>query len=213
MRYGQVGRIFSSRRPEPGCCRFEAQLIDAVRVGRAAWRRRAFQGRVGVSDPGRLGSEAHRPAGCGGRGPTVRAEVAGSFRQSRGRPPGLASFAVCACWNGTYVSWIPRVWRSEIRVSILGVFLSRGRPPGSQMTEPADLKMPGALEAVDGVLAQVDSGAVTAGEAIELVLNARIAQRNHGARSLPGQPAGVRRLASCLVSRRPLSSVRRRWRW
>ena len=26
----------------------------------------------------------------------------------------------------------------------------------------ADLKMPGALEAVDGVLAQVDSGAVTA---------------------------------------------------
>ena len=31
----------------------------------------------------------------------------------------------------------------------------------------ADLKMPGALEAVDGVLAQVDSGAVTADEAIE----------------------------------------------
>ena len=27
----------------------------------------------------------------------------------------------------------------------------------------ADLKMPGALEAVDGVLAKVDSGAVTAG--------------------------------------------------
>ena len=34
----------------------------------------------------------------------------------------------------------------------------------------ADLKMPGALEAVDGVLAPVDSGAVTASEAIELVL-------------------------------------------
>ena len=31
----------------------------------------------------------------------------------------------------------------------------------------ADLKMPGALEAVDGVLAKVDSGAVTAGEATE----------------------------------------------
>ena len=43
----------------------------------------------------------------------------------------------------------------------------------------ADLKMPGALEAVDGVLAQVDSGAVTAGEAIELVLNAQIALRNN----------------------------------
>ena len=43
----------------------------------------------------------------------------------------------------------------------------------------ADLKMPGALEAVDGVLAQVDSGAVTASEAIELVLNAQIALRNN----------------------------------
>jgi len=43
----------------------------------------------------------------------------------------------------------------------------------------ADLKMPGALEAVDGVLAQVDSGAVTAGEAIELVLSAQIALRNN----------------------------------
>ena len=43
----------------------------------------------------------------------------------------------------------------------------------------ADLKMPGALEAVDGVLAQVDSGAVTADEAIELVLNAQIALRNN----------------------------------
>ena len=37
----------------------------------------------------------------------------------------------------------------------------------------ADLKMPGALEAVDGVLAKVDSGAVTAGEAIEPVLAPR----------------------------------------
>lgn len=52
------------------------------------------------------------------------------------------------------------------------------------MTERADLKMPGAIEAVDGALAQVDSGAVTAGEAIELVLDARIAPRDNGAWSL-----------------------------
>ena len=39
--------------------------------------------------------------------------------------------------------------------------------------------MPGALEAVDGVLAKVDSGAVTAGEAIEQVLGAQIALRNN----------------------------------
>ncbi len=42
----------------------------------------------------------------------------------------------------------------------------------------ADLKMPGALEAVDGVLAEVDRGAATAGEAIERVLSAQIALRN-----------------------------------
>ena len=43
----------------------------------------------------------------------------------------------------------------------------------------ADLKMPGALEAVDGGLAKVDSGAVTAGDAIEQVLGAQIALRNN----------------------------------
>ena len=53
---------------------------------------------------------------------------------------------------------------------MLGVYLSQGWPPGSQLTELADLKTPGALEAVDGVPTQVDSGAMTAGEAIELVL-------------------------------------------
>jgi len=53
------------------------------------------------------------------------------------------------------------------------------------------------------VLAQVDSGAVTAGEVIELVLNAGIALRNDGARScratcwrpsigvVPGAPAAL----------------------
>ena len=43
----------------------------------------------------------------------------------------------------------------------------------------ADLKLPGALEAVDGVLAELDSGAVTASEAIERLLGAQIALRNN----------------------------------
>jgi DNA replication protein DnaC len=43
----------------------------------------------------------------------------------------------------------------------------------------ADLKMPGALEALDTVLAQVDGGHVSAAEAIELVLGAQIALRNN----------------------------------
>ena len=42
----------------------------------------------------------------------------------------------------------------------------------------ADLKMPGALEAVDGILAEPDSGAVTAAETIEKLLGAQIVLRN-----------------------------------
>ena len=42
----------------------------------------------------------------------------------------------------------------------------------------ADLKMPGALEALDEVLAGVDSGGATAAEAIELLLAAQITLRN-----------------------------------
>ena len=43
----------------------------------------------------------------------------------------------------------------------------------------ADLKMPGALEAVDGILAQADSGATIAGEPIEQLLGAQIMLRNN----------------------------------
>jgi DNA replication protein DnaC len=43
----------------------------------------------------------------------------------------------------------------------------------------ADLKLPGALEAVDDILAEVDQGATTASEAIEHLLNAQITLRNN----------------------------------
>ena len=43
----------------------------------------------------------------------------------------------------------------------------------------AGLKMPAALEAVDSILAQADSGAVTAGEAIEELLSAQIVLHNN----------------------------------
>lgn len=42
----------------------------------------------------------------------------------------------------------------------------------------ADLKMPGSLEALDGVLQGVDGGALTAAEAVERLLGAQIALRN-----------------------------------
>ena len=43
----------------------------------------------------------------------------------------------------------------------------------------ADLKMPGVLEAVDGILAEADSGAVNAAEAIENPLASHIVLRNN----------------------------------
>ena len=43
----------------------------------------------------------------------------------------------------------------------------------------ADLKMPGALEVADDILAQADGGTVTAGEAVERLLDAQIKLRNN----------------------------------
>ena len=43
----------------------------------------------------------------------------------------------------------------------------------------ADLKMPGALEAVDSILSEVDGGAISAAEAIEQLLGAQIELRNN----------------------------------
>ena len=43
----------------------------------------------------------------------------------------------------------------------------------------ADLKMPGALEAIDGILSEADGGTITAAEAIEQLLNAQIVLRNN----------------------------------
>lgn len=43
----------------------------------------------------------------------------------------------------------------------------------------ADLKMPGALEAVDGILSEIDSGSLGASEAIARLLEAQIGLRNH----------------------------------
>lgn len=43
----------------------------------------------------------------------------------------------------------------------------------------ADLKMPGALEALDSVLGEVDSGKLQAPQAIEQILGAQISLRNN----------------------------------
>lgn len=43
----------------------------------------------------------------------------------------------------------------------------------------ADLKMPGALEAIDGLLSEVDGGGLTTAEAIEKLLNSQINLRNN----------------------------------
>lgn len=46
-------------------------------------------------------------------------------------------------------------------------------------TQLADLKLPGALEALDGILAGVDGGTLPAGAALEQLLGAQIALRNN----------------------------------
>jgi DNA replication protein DnaC len=43
----------------------------------------------------------------------------------------------------------------------------------------ADLKLPGALEAADAILAEADGGSITATEAIEKLLGAQISLRNN----------------------------------
>jgi hypothetical protein len=43
----------------------------------------------------------------------------------------------------------------------------------------ADLRMPGALEALDAILRDVDGGALTASDAIEQLLTAQIQLRNN----------------------------------
>ena len=43
----------------------------------------------------------------------------------------------------------------------------------------ADLKMPGALEASDSILAEADGGTITASEAIEKLLSSQISLRNN----------------------------------
>ncbi len=55
------------------------------------------------------------------------------------------------------------------------------RPPSRReriAAQLADLKMPGALEALDGVLAGIDGGQMTPAEAIERLLAAQIELRN-----------------------------------
>jgi DNA replication protein DnaC len=56
------------------------------------------------------------------------------------------------------------------------------KPPSRRdriRTQLADLKMPGALEALDTVLAHVDGGSITSAEAIEELLGAQISLRNN----------------------------------
>ena len=89
-----------------------------------------------LSDPVGSGVRRAAPSSLGAGSLTTRAGVAqGNSEPFRGWPPRFSRSSVCAYSSDTYGSWFPRVSRSEIRrISILGVFLSRGRPPGSLTT-------------------------------------------------------------------------------
>ena len=71
---------------------------------------------------------------------------------------------------------------------------TRRKRIGAQLV---DLKMPGALEALDEVLSGVDSGGITGAEAVERLLGAQITLRNN------------RRLAAAMrSSRQPPDTTR-----
>ena len=65
----------------------------------------------------------------------------------------------------------------------------------------ADLRMPGALEALDAILHGVDGGALTAPEAIEQLLAAQIQLRNN--RRLQAAMRSSRRVTMVSLARRP----------
>ena len=85
-----------------------------------------------LSDPGGSGVRLIGPRSLRAGSLTTRAGVAqGTSDPSRGWPPRIWRSWGRAYLSMTYGSWLPRVWRSEIRrISIFGVFLSRGQPPG-----------------------------------------------------------------------------------
>ena len=85
-----------------------------------------------LSDPGGSGVRLIGPRSLRAGSLTTRAGVAqGTSDPSRGSPPRIWRSWGRAYLSMTYGSWLPRVWRSEIRrISIFGVFLSRGQPPG-----------------------------------------------------------------------------------
>ena len=124
-RPGGCGSCRSTRRRLPASCR---------RRGRTRPRARSLPaGKNGtLSDPVGSGVRRAAPSALGAGSLTTRAGVAqGNSDPFRGWPPRFSRSAVCAYSRDTYGSWFPRVSRSEIRrVSIFGVFLSRGRPPG-----------------------------------------------------------------------------------
>lgn len=59
--------------------------------------------------------------------------------------------------------------------------------------ELADLKMPGALEALDGILSGVEGGQLPPAEAIETLLGAQITLRNNRRLQAPCAAPGCRR--------------------
>ena len=72
----------------------------------------------------------------------------------------------------------------------------------------ADLKMPGALEAVDGILSKADSGSLTAAEAIQDLLGAQIGLRNNRRLQASSASWSAKRTSFCWD---PRGSARHTW--
>ena len=104
----------------------------------------------GASPPGEPSLSTPRRAACS------RPGAAATARNREGR----ATTAQCLCGGAAMKAPAP-ARRDRLRAML------------------AALKMPGALEAVDGILSEADGGTISAAEAIEQLLNAQIVLRNN----------------------------------
>ena len=153
----------------------ELLLRPLVRERRRSQRAgRALAGGHGQRSPARHdGVTSHRPLrarrACGASPPGHR-----SLPASRAPPGSGARDAAPAVGN--------RGGRATTAQRLCGGVAMKAPAPTRRdrlRAMLADLKMPGALEAVDGILSEADGGTISAAEAIEQLLNAQIVLRNN----------------------------------
>ena len=167
---GMIGRIHEDSRATYGMPRVHAELVaGGCRVGRKRVARLMREsGLAGVSR--RRGTRTTR----GDRRQRAAPDrVQRQFRADAPNRTWVADITYVPTWTGfVYLAIVLDVFSRKVVGWAIADHLR---------TELvlADLKMPGALEAVDAILSEADSGTVSTAEAIEQLLSAQIVLRNN----------------------------------